>query len=300
MFNLAAGDLPCGKYHLWLQSGKQASGRVPLEIVAWTPKSPFLLQAISCCFPCWPVSESGLALLDSFGFQMGSATGHASLLDTQMPQTNVSLAARLREAFPGLPDELALQPAANDALLSRLLRHHIRLIDLTCARGANFYNEGLSYHHSYPPSVERMIRRMQLFTQQTGDYASFWGVNYSWFPALGGYVEGGVPTDAHTGDRMRVLDEKVRSAGFEPASPADLKWLAEHKTSADPADRQRAAVDCPAGDRLVAQRAGAGLRRSITGSTTRPSARCGRKRSVRCSTTPVTTRANAAGPCSPT
>ena len=37
-----------------------------------------------------------------------------------------------------------------------------------------------------------MVRRMQLFTQQTGDYPSFWGVNYNWFPALYGYVEGGV------------------------------------------------------------------------------------------------------------
>ncbi len=203
LFTLPAGDLPCGKYDVWLQAAGQRSGRVPLEVVAWTRKSPFLLQAMSCCVPCWPLSESGLALLESFDFQMGTATGHSSLLDTGMPRISAPLAARLRATRPGLPDELALAPAANDSLLARLLRHRIRLIDLTTARGANFYNEGLSYHHSYPPSVERMIRRMQLFTQQTGDYASFWGVNYSWFPALGGYVEGGVPIDAHTGDRNR-------------------------------------------------------------------------------------------------
>ncbi len=132
-------------------------------------------------------------------------------------------------------------PAANDALLGRLLRHRIRLVDLTTARGANFYNEGLSYHHSYAPSVERMVRRMQLFTQQTGDYPSFWGVNYNWFPALYGYVEGGVPTDAHTADRNRALDETVRAAGFEPLSPEEAKWLTEHKLAVDPGDRRRAA-----------------------------------------------------------
>ncbi len=84
-----------------------------------------------------------------------------------------------------------------------------------------------------------MIRRMQLFTQQTGDYASFWGVNYNWFPALYGYVEGGVPTDAHTADRNRALDQAVRAAGFEPATPDELKWFGEHKSSSDPQDRQR-------------------------------------------------------------
>ncbi len=240
-FTLAAGDLPCGKYQVWLQAEGQRSGRVPLEVVPWTPKSPFLLQAMSCCIPCWPLSESGLGLLESFDFQMGTATGHASLLDTSMPRISPSLAARLHAAAPNLPAELAVAPAGNDALLARLLRHKIRLIDLTTARGANFYNEGLSYHHSYQPSVDRMIRRMQLFTQQTGDYASFWGVNYNWFPALGGYVEGGVPTDSHTSDRNRALDEAVRAAGFEPISQEDAKWFAEHKTSTDAKERLRAA-----------------------------------------------------------
>ena len=86
-----------------------------------------------------------------------------------------------------------------------------------------------------------MIRRMQLFTQQTGDYASFWGVNYNWFPALGGYVEGGVPTDAHTSRRNRALDEAVRTAGFEHVSAEDVKWFQEHKTSTDAKEQQRVA-----------------------------------------------------------
>jgi hypothetical protein len=239
-FDLTAGGLACGKYHLWLETDREASGRVPLEVVAWSAKSPFLLQAMSCCIGCWPLSESGLALLDSLDFQMGAATGHNSLLSVEMPQTNRALAARVRAA--GVPAELAVAPAANDYLLARLLRHHVRLVDLTTARGANFYNEGLSYHHSYAPSVDRMIRRMQLFTQQTGDYPSFWGVNYNWFPSLGGYVEGGVATDVHTADRMRVLDAQVRAAGFEPASADDLKWLDEHRASPDSADQQRVAT----------------------------------------------------------
>ncbi len=53
-------------------------------------------------------------------------------------------------------------------------------------------------------------------------------------------MEGGVPTDAHTTDRNRALDEAVRAAGFEPVSPEDAKWLAEHKTSTDAKDQKRA------------------------------------------------------------
>ena len=106
-----------------------------------------------------------------------------------------------------------------------MLAHRLRLIDLTVVRGQSLYFEGLSYHHSYQPSVDRMVRRMQLFTQQTADYPSFWGVNYSWFPNLFGYVEGGVPTDAHVGDRNRTLLENVAKAGFQPLSREESDWL---------------------------------------------------------------------------
>ncbi len=149
---LRAGDLPCGKYRIWLQAGRERSGAVPLEVVDWTAKSPFLLQAMSCCVTCWPLDEAGLDFLQSFDFQMGTATGHNSLLDTGMPHVSPALASRLHGSQPAFADELALTPAANDALLARLLRHRIRLIDLTTARGPIFTMRGF-------PTTTAMPRR---------------------------------------------------------------------------------------------------------------------------------------------
>ena len=84
----------------------------------------------------------------------------------------------LRHLERQLHDGAALRISALTLQLG-MLRHRIRIIDLTVIRGYGFYNESLSYHHSYKPSVDRMIRRMQLFTQHTGGYPSWWGVNYS-------------------------------------------------------------------------------------------------------------------------
>jgi len=240
LLRLSMGDLPAGKFRLWVECGGEHSGRVPLDVIAWYRKSPFLVHSMSCCVECWPTGDQGLETLRAAGMEMGAATGHNSLLNTQMPRLNAALAAQLEEAH--LPIDLAAQPTANDRLLERLLRHQMRLIDLTVARGGHFYNEGLSYHHSYRPSVDRMVRRMQLFTQQTADYPSFWGVNYNWFPALGGYVEGGVPTDAHTADRTQALEEDVLAAGFKPLSAEESQWLADHKTSKDSAESRRVAA----------------------------------------------------------
>jgi hypothetical protein len=236
LFTLNMADLPPGKYQLWVEAASRRSDRVPVTVVSWLPCSPFFAHSISGCTACWPTSDEGLSMLEKAGLEMVSATGANSRLDTAMPQIDPLLAARLND-IGNLPAELAMRPASNDRLLERLLERRLRLVDLTVCRALNFYNEGLSYHHSYPPSVQRMVRRMQLFTQQTGDYPSFWGVNYSWFPALSGYVEGGVPTDAHTADRNRVLAERVQAAGFPPLSRDQQQWLHKHLDPADPQER---------------------------------------------------------------
>jgi outer membrane protein assembly factor BamB len=233
---LKAKDLPAGEYQLWIEAGERRSNAVPLRVVAWLPKSPFLVHSMSGCTTCWPTSEAGLQTLQDAGLEMATATGAWSMLYADVPAIDAALAAR----WGGLPAELAMRPVGNDYLLERMLRHELRLIDLAVVREAGLYNEGLSYHHSYAPSVERMVRRMQVFTQQTADYASFWGVNYAWFPQLYGYAEGGVATDAHVADRNRVLDENVRAAGHEPLSAEELVWYHEHKFSDDPAERERA------------------------------------------------------------
>jgi hypothetical protein len=249
LFTVDLRDLPTGDYTIWAEADEQRSGKVPLKIVPWQRKSPFLVHSMSGCTTCWPTTDEGLATLRDAGLEMATATGASSLLDTHMPELDPQLAAQLQAASLNLPSEVTLRPTANDDLLSRMLRHELRLIDLTVVRANGLYNEGLSYHHSYTPSVERMVRRMQIFTQQTADYPSFWGVNYSWFPAMYGYVEGGVPTDAHTADRNRVLAENLKAAGHEPLSRDEIKWLHEHRADREPQAQKRGVELCERGTR---------------------------------------------------
>jgi hypothetical protein len=237
LFTVAMNELPPGSYQLWVEAGGSKSGTVPLVVVTWQRKSPFLVHSISGCTVCWPETDEGLQVLQNAGLEMASATGAQSQLNVKMPAIDRTLSRRLAEE--GLPADLALMPTANDHLLERMLRHQLRLVDLAVVRDAAFYNEGLSYHHSYPPSVERMVRRMQQFAQQTADYASFWGVNYSWFPALYSYAEGGVPTDAHIHDRNQALAEQVKAAGFAPLSTEERRWVDQHKDSKDPANEAK-------------------------------------------------------------
>ncbi len=235
LVTLRLRDIPPGDYRLAVVAGETRSELLPLTIVPWHSRSPFFVHTMSGCTGCWPTTDEGLAMLRNAGVEMGSCTGHTSILDTKMPR----LDAEALKTLAG-PAELAIRPAPNDLFLERLLRHQIRLIDLTPMRGPGLYLETLSYHHSYKPSVDRMVRHMQVFTQQTGDYPSFFGVNYSWFPALFGYAEGGVPCDAHVGDRNRALGEAVAQAGFRNPTRDERKWYHENKFSADPAARERA------------------------------------------------------------
>jgi|GEM_PF-1823189 len=237
------GDIPPGDHRLWAECGGVRSNEVPLTVVPWRSRSPFFVHTMSGCTGCWPTTDEGLEVLRNSGVEMGACTGHASILDTRMPRIDAAALKAMAgpAASPGAgPAELALRPAPNDLLLERLLRHEMRLIDLTPLRGAGFYNETLSYHHSYKPSVDRMVRHMQVFTQQTADYPSFFGVNYTWFPVLWGYVEGGVPTDAHVGDRNRALADAVAQAGFRNPTRDERKWYHDNKFSPDPAAREKA------------------------------------------------------------
>ena len=228
-------DIPPGDCRLSVQAGEARSAPLPLTIVPWYSRSPFFVHTMSCCTGAWPTNAEGLELLRNAGLEMVTSTAHASMLDTRMPRLEP---AALKDLAG--PAELTLRPAPNDELLERLLRHQIRLIDLTVCRTAYFYNEGLSWHHSYKPSVDRMVRRMQLFTQQTADYPSFFGVNYAWFPVLGGYVEGGVPTDAHVADRNRALADRLAREGYRNPSREERKWYQDNKFSAEPAARGKA------------------------------------------------------------
>jgi len=229
--------LPPGDYRLWAEAGAAKSEAISLAIVAWpsSRRSPFFVHTMSGCTGCWPTTDEGLEVLRHAGVEMASCTGHTSILDTRMPRIDPEALKQVAG-----PAELAMRQAPNDVLLERMLRHQIGLIDLTPLRGPGLYLETLSYHHSYKPSVDRMVRHMQVFTQQTADYPSFLGVNYSWFPALFGYAEGGVPCDAHVADRNRALAENVAKAGFRNPTREERKWYQENKFSDDPAAREKA------------------------------------------------------------
>lgn len=230
-FTLRAADLPPGDHELWVESGTAKSARIAITIVPWEPRSSFFTHTTSHCTGQWPTNDAGLKLLADAGVQMVAASSHRSYLDTAIPS--------LAQAGVG-PPEARLKRAENDLLLERLLRHGLRSADLTPMRGEGLYLESLSYHHSYAPTVDRMVRKLQLYTQQTADYPSAWGVNYSWFPQLGGYSEGGVPTDAHVGDRNRALGENLAKAGFTSLTKEERQFHTDNKFSSDPAARAKA------------------------------------------------------------
>ena len=230
-FTLRADDIPLGDHELWVESGPAKSARIPVTIVPWEPRSSFFTHTTSHCTGQWPTNDAGLKLLADAGVQMVASSGFHSVLDTALPT--------FPRTAPG-PAEASLRPAANDLFLERLLRHGLRSADLAPMRGEVLYLESLSYHHSYAPTVNRMVRKLQLYTQQTADYPSAWGVNYSWFPQLGGYSEGGVPTDAHVGDRNRVLGENLAKAGFTALTKEERQFHADNKFSSDAAARAKA------------------------------------------------------------
>ncbi|HEV7402111.1 MAG TPA: hypothetical protein VGO11_04260 [Chthoniobacteraceae bacterium] len=230
-FTLHTASLPIGEHQLWIETPSGASAKIPVSIVSWENRSSFFTETTSHCTGQWPANDAGLQMLADAGVQMVASSGFHSVLDTAMPT--------LAPASAG-PAELGLKRAENDLLLERLLRHGLRSVDLTPMRGQVMYLESLSYHHSYQPTVDRMVRKMQEYTQQTADYPSAWGVNYSWFPQLGGYAEGGVPTDAHVADRNRVLKENLEQAGFVALTKEERALQAANKFSTDSAARAQA------------------------------------------------------------
>jgi hypothetical protein len=230
-FIMRTKSLPLGDHQLWIETPAGASAKIPISVVSWEPRSSFFTETTSHCTGQWPANDAGLQLLADAGVQMVASSGFHSVLDTAMPTLGPISAG---------PAELGLKRAENDLFLERLLRHGLRSVDLTPMRGQVMYLESLSYHHSYQPTVDRMIRKMQTYTQQTADYPSAWGVNYSWFPQLGGYAEGGVPTDAHVPDRNRVLKENLEQAGFVALTKEERAFHAANKFSTDPAARAKA------------------------------------------------------------
>lgn len=228
--------LPMGDRSLVIRSGASATQSLPIKIVSLSSRSPFFMH-----YMAWggapPESEEGLQALEDAGMEM---LVHGKPLEFDMPRIDEDLAATFDKGPEQLPPELCLVRTRNDERLERMLKHRLRHVDFAVGRQYGFYNEGLSYHHSHPASVERVIRNLQIFSQQLADYPSFAGINYSWFPQLYGYVEAGVPTDAWVGERNRQLAENLAAEGATPLTPDQRKWYLDHRGDTDPNSRQKA------------------------------------------------------------
>ncbi len=232
-FTLAIGDLPPGEHSLAVRAGAAASDALTLTIVPNLRRtSPFMVHTMSGCAESPPKTPEGLALLRDAGLEMATDAGSLGTISTAMP--------RLVAPPPGLPAELGWKRTDTDENLEEFLRQRMGYIDLIVCRAGGLYMEGLSYHHSYPPSVERMVRHMSVFATQTADYPSWWGPNYAWFPKPGGYAEGGVPCDGHVHERNLAVNKRLAAAGFASPTAEETKWYQAHKFSKDPAERTKA------------------------------------------------------------
>ena len=250
-FTLKMSALPPGNYQLWLETGGTQSGHVPLSVVSWLRHSSFVVNYMNACSGTYPTDDAGLKVFHDCGVEVISSGGFGSIFGVDMPELKADLAAALRNEGGGLPPELATVRTSTDVVLQSMLKHQIRQLDFY-PRALNFYCEGLSYHHSYKPTIDRMIRRLQIFTQQTMDYPSFYGMNYSWYPQLWGYHESGLDTDIHKNNRNAELFANLKNAGhvIDPANSVSLinnmtreefKFYEENKFSDDAGKRASAA-----------------------------------------------------------
>ncbi len=219
LFNTAA--LAPGKYDLTIQA-PDAHG-FGIEIVDILPTTPLFLFTINSCGESdFTLDSAGLDQLRDTGVRCWSSYGFGGALDS----TGVGIIP-YPPAPADAPPELKRPVSNARALLDDCLRHGLVTIDFE-ARRLNWYNEGLAYHHSHPMSVDRMVRRVQIFAQELGDYPAFAGMSYTWFPALGGYTEGGVNTDPFFAARMEALRAKVKQqTGFEPLTPKESAGVAK-------------------------------------------------------------------------
>ena len=239
LFLLDTGRLAPGKYTVGVRGAD--SHDFAFEIVEIVPSSPFVIMAMDACggggFKPEPESFARMAQLGSdYWISFGEASQVGALKPDPAGAAPADAPAALR------------QPAWNAAarrMLDESLRAGVLCIDYENRR-AGFYNEGLALNHSYGPSVDRMIRHVQIFAQETEDFPAFAGMDYCWFPCLGGYSEGGVPCNGWWGLQMQALHDKVKAQGFTALTEAERQKLYGKDSKATPEElraltrRQRA------------------------------------------------------------
>ena len=222
-----------GDYQLVARVGREQSSAVLLSVRSATRKSNLLVSNIAICTGGWNTEPQwkAPARQAEIGFEMLTRAGHDGYSYPYLHTEDPGLAAALSDA--GLPTDYARIPADGGLFLDECVRQGVGYVDYVSPY-KGWYLEGLSFHHSYPPDVARWIRREQIMFGAGADYPSLWGVNYTWFPKLFGYSEGGVDTDIRKRDRNRTLSENLAKKGLKPFSREEWHFMHRNRESDDP------------------------------------------------------------------
>ena len=237
--SIDAGKLKPGDYRLVARLGQAESYPHSLAIRSSARRSNMLISNITICTADWMESPewAAPARQAAIGFEMLTRAGHYGYSYPTLGRHDRALTPALEAS--GLPVDYGLIPASGGDFLDECVRHRMGYIDYISVY-CSWYNEGLSFHHTYPPDVARWVRREQVMFGSGADFPSLWGVNYTWFPRLFGYVEAGVDTDIHKHDRNRILGEKLNRAGFTRLSRDEVKFAQENCFADDAETRKKA------------------------------------------------------------
>lgn len=223
-----------GRYLLFARQGGHLSNVLTVTLHHHVRQSNLLVSNTTICtggwdtLPEWKSPSRQGAMGVEMLTRAGGHNGHAFPYE---PRLDPSLAQALEAK--GLPTDYALIPAEGALFLDECVRNGVGYIDyISTYKG--WYLEGLSVHHSFTPDVNRWIRREQIMFGAGADYPSLWGVNYTWFPRLFGYSEGGVDTDIRKGDRNRALFEDLKKKGLQPISSEEHQFQYRNANSNEP------------------------------------------------------------------
>lgn len=225
-----------GEYSLVAELGESKSRPWPLTIRTSSRDSNLLVSNITICTADW-LEPNAAQRQGAIGFDMLTRAGHHGYNYPTLGRIDSSIATALEAE--GLPVDYAFVPSEGGLFLEECVRQGLGYIDYISPY-QSWYNEGLSFHHSYEPDVRRWIRREQVMFGSGDDYPSYWGVNYTWFPRLFGYVENGIDTDIHKRDRNRTLVEKLDRRGLKALSGEETDFFWKHRFSDDAEKRKKA------------------------------------------------------------
>ena len=204
-----------------------------------------------------PASDFTAYIYDNFiNLNSENANRHLNLLKSANIQF-VSLQPRLQSTLPHFesfhyrkmasgyepapPAELIARPSYNDTLLNTLQQYSLNHIDFSPVRRDNVYGEGYSYYHTYQPSVDRTLRRLHLFHEQTRDYPNTIGTLLGIDPRHQGTRRGfGPATDAHAKTRNEALAQTLAQQNLTPPTPEEIRFLQQNPASTNASTRKKA------------------------------------------------------------